>query len=109
MKEKFERLQVFGPNVFLSDGMPASFDGYDVAFIDSINHLGLSEEDLKKLLEVNLQKGISFVFVFHSTKDGNYRGVATFEHLVDISMKVDQGITTMGKNRFGGQGSMQVY
>jgi nucleoside-triphosphatase THEP1 len=109
MKEKFERLNVYHPIIFITDELPESFNGYDVVFIDSVNHLQLSEEDLKKILENNLPKGISFVFVFHSTKEGNYRGVTTFEHLVDISMKVEGGITSIGKNRFGGHGSMKVY
>jgi nucleoside-triphosphatase THEP1 len=109
MKEKFERLDVYHQNIFITDELPQTFNGYDVVFIDSVNHLQLSEDDLKKILENNLPKGISFVFVFHSTKEGNYRGVTTFEHLVDISMKVDGGLTTVGKNRFGGHGAMKVY
>lgn len=109
MKEKFERLQAYHPNIFISEGLPASYDGYDVVFVDSVNYLHLNEDDLKVMLELNMPKGISFVLVFHSTKEGNYRGVATFEHLVDISMKVEAGVTSIGKNRFGGHGSMRVF
>lgn len=109
MKEKFERLRAYHPNIFISAGQPTSYNGYDIVFVDSVNYLHLSEEDLKVLLETNMPKGISFVLVFHSTKEGNYRGVATFEHLVDISMKVEAGVTSIGKNRFGGHGSMRVY
>lgn len=104
LQNKLIRFNI-GTNVFVSEGMPKSFDGYDVILIDSVNALGLKPECLQKLY--NLKKIV--LLVFQSTKTGLFKGDSEFEHDVDISIEVKDGIATQRKNRFGGSGIYKVF
>tara|TARA_B100000795_G_scaffold99684_1_gene73304 strand:+ start:965 stop:1150 length:186 start_codon:yes stop_codon:yes gene_type:complete len=48
----------------------------------------------------------SFIFVFHSTKDGKFKGGNELAHEVDTIIEVENGIAN-GKGRFG-QGEIEV-
>ena len=104
LHEKFKRLKAFHPNIFVTSNLPEQVVGYDFVFIDSVNEMKLTPEDLQKMRIKNPK--ISFVYVFKSTKDGNFRGSQDFEHDVDISVKIENGFALTEKSRFGGSGFM---
>ena len=56
-------------------------------------------------------KSLSHVFITHAHKDGQqYRGDGSWGHEVDIIVRVEKGVATTEKNRFGGEGkSIKVY
>lgn len=60
-------------------------------------------EDLRKL-----DKGQSWVYVFQTTKEGNFRGSQEFEHDVDVSIEVEKFKAHSIKNRFGGKEEINV-
>lgn len=103
LQEKMRRLNLADKNLSIIDTLPNNFNGYDYVFIDSINSLGLEAEDLRKM-----NKDKSYVYIFQSTKDGNFRGSQEFEHDVDTSILVENMIAVARKNRFGGKESVSV-
>lgn len=98
LQEKVIRLNVANGNLDFNDKIPNSISEYDVVFIDSVNTLSLKPEDLR-----NLPKDKAYVFVFQTTKEGNYRGEKDFEHDVDTVVIVSNMKARTGKNRFGGE------
>lgn len=98
LQEKIIRLNVANSNLVLNDKIPASIVDFDVVFIDSVNTLLLNPEDLAKM-----PKGKAYVYLFKTTKDGNYRGSQEFEHDVDTVIEVTDMKAIMHKNRFGGK------
>jgi len=50
----------------------------------------------------------AFVFIFHSTKDGNFRGGQQFAHEVDCIIDVANGVAK-GNGRFGVGGEINVF
>ena len=61
------------------------------------------------LILKSLENQTSFVFIYRTAKDGKYKGLSENEHLVDVSIKVENGLTFNQKNRFGGKGRMNVF
>jgi predicted ATP-dependent serine protease len=74
--------------------------------IDSVSEDDMSPDAIKDLRRKHPRTG--FLFVFHATKDGKFRGATTYEHAVDIVIKVADGIASNDKNRFGSKGEMPV-
>lgn len=109
LQDKFNRMNAFHDNIDIVQHIPSDLSKYAVVFIDSVNHLGLSHEELENMITINKAKNISFVFVFRGTKDGTFRGEETYENLVDCSIKIEEGKTLMMKNRFGGAGEMKIF
>jgi len=109
LKEKFERLSAFSQNIDIAYNLPTYFKVYDFIFIDSVNELGIDPDEVAKLIMKGRQNQTSFVFIYRSTKDGKYKGLSENEHLVDVSIKVENGLTFNQKNRFGGKGRMNVF
>lgn len=107
LQDKFKRLKAFHPNIFISSKLPDSLKGYDFVFIDSVNEMNLEPDDLRKLLHDN--PGISWAYIFKTTKDGKFRGSQDFEHLVDVSVRIEDGEAWAEKGRFGGNGKMIFF
>ncbi|MCQ2741354.1 MAG: AAA family ATPase [Alphaproteobacteria bacterium] len=103
LQEKMRRLNIAHSNLFVIDKLPKDLSGYNVIFIDSINSMGLEPDDILKL-----DKGQSWVYIFQSTKDGNFRGSQEFEHIVDTSIVVENMKAHAIKNRFGGKREINV-
>ncbi len=103
LQEKLKRLKVAHSNLSLVAEMPSSLTPYDVVFIDSVNHAGLTPEELRKL-----PSSISYVYVVQANKKGQYRGSAEILHDVDVSIRVENMVATPEKNRFGGKSSIMV-
>jgi hypothetical protein len=66
--------------------MPLTLAGLDFVFIDSISRGGLEIEDLIKLQEDHPK--IGFIYIFHTTKDGRFRGGNHYAHEVDVIVEV---------------------
>ncbi|MCB0823547.1 MAG: AAA family ATPase [Bacteroidales bacterium] len=109
LREKFDRLNAFSENIDIAYKLPSNFKDYDFIFIDSVNELGINPEEVAKLILKGRQYQTSFVFIYRATKDGKYKGLSENEHLVDVSIKVENGLTFNQKNRFGGKGRMNVF
>jgi len=109
LREKFERLDAFSEKIDIAYRLPATIKDYDFIFIDSVNELGFDPDEVGKLIMKGRQNQTSIVFIYRATKDGKYKGLSENEHLVDVSIKVESGLTLNQKNRFGGKGRMNVF
>ena len=49
----------------------------------------------------------SFIFIYHTTKEGNFKGVNEHAHEVDVIVQVDKGRAT-STGRFNAGGSMEI-
>ena len=94
-------------NLFVSASLPENISSYDFIFLDSVNKMGLSPEDLNRLKLLNPTK--SFVFIFQSTKGGNFRGANSFQHDVDIVIEVPERGKAVQMGRFNQGGEMEIF
>jgi hypothetical protein len=105
LKEKVERLHAIDPNLYVSETIPEDLSDYNFVFIDSVSRADLDLDALRKLKNDNPK--VSFIFIFHSTKDGNFRGKNQFAHDVDVIVKVENGKAT-ANGRFGIGGKIDI-
>ena len=105
LKEKLERLRAIHPNIYVSEDIPNDLSDYDYVFIDSVSRAKLTIEDLNNLKKSNT--GIAFIFVFHTTKNGQFKGQNQFAHDVDVIIEVADG-KAKGNGRFG-WGEVEVW
>lgn len=101
IKEKVERLNAVNRNIDLSDRIPEDISKYNVVVLDSINTMQLTPQQLRDLYYKNPKT--SFVSVFQTTKDGNFKGAQEFEHDADTVIRIEKFTATPQKNRFGGK------
>jgi hypothetical protein len=107
LQMKLNDKNVKHPNLFVSALLPSSLHAYDFIFLDSVNKMGLSPEDLNRLKLLNPTK--SFVFIFQSTKGGNFRGANSFQHDVDIVIEVPERGKAVQMGRFNQGGEMEIF
>ncbi|RYZ27612.1 MAG: hypothetical protein EOO10_12180 [Chitinophagaceae bacterium] len=107
LQKKLNDKAVAHPNLFVSSILPTSLSSYDFIFLDSVNRLGLQPEDLNKLKAANPTK--SFIFIFQSTKDGNFRGANSFQHDVDVVIEVPLKGKAIQMGRFNQGGEISVF
>lgn len=106
LKEKFERLNAIHPNLIIAEKLPENLSSFDFVFIDSVSKAGMTIEQLVRLHKQFPRT--AFVFIFHSTKDGNFRGGQGFAHEVDCIIDVANGVAK-GNGRFGVGGEINVF
>jgi hypothetical protein len=106
LKEKFERLGAIHPNLVIAEKIPDDLTPYQFVFIDSVSKAGLSNADLTRLRKNNPKT--AFVFIFHTTKEGNFRGKQDFAHDVDVIIEVENG-EAKANGRFGIGGRIEVF
>jgi len=94
-------------NLFVSDYLPEDLSDYNFIFLDSVNKLGLSAQDLDALRKSN--PGKSFIFVFQTTKDGNFRGKNEFQHDVDVVIEVAEKGKAIQFGRYNQGGEMSIF
>ncbi len=109
MQDKFERCNAFHDNTDISDKLPKDISSYDLVIIDSVSTLGMTPNQVHRLIEQSRKTNTSLALVYHATKDGQYKGMSENEHLVDMTIMIEGGVTLVGKNRFGGRGQMNVF
>ncbi|PWK15748.1 hypothetical protein LV89_04971 [Arcicella aurantiaca] len=71
---------------------------YKFVVIDSINHMSITPEDLRKLRGLHPDKG--FICILQSTKSGDFKGGNEFEHDADISIRIDKRVADCKKTRY---------
>lgn len=94
-------------NLFVSDYLPENLSEYDFIFLDSVNKLGLGPGDLDALRKT--YKGKSFIFVFQTTKEGNFRGKNEFQHDVDVVIEIPQKGKAVQFGRYNQGGEMDIF
>jgi len=107
LQQKLNDKNVKHPNLFVASILPNDLSLYDFIFLDSVNRLGLTPEDLNRLKKSNPSK--SFIFVFQSTKDGKFRGANTFQHDVDVVIEIPEKGKAVQMGRFNQGGEMQIF
>lgn len=107
LTEKINRLNARHPNLMFAARLPESLMPYDIVVIDSVNSMGLKPEDLKELFLKYPKK--SFIFVFQTTKDGQFKGRQDFEHDVDAVIHCENKTAFSEKNRFGGNKIVSIF
>jgi len=106
LKEKFERLKAIHSGLIVSEKLPEDLSLYQFVFIDSVSKAGLSTEDLNAIQQKYPKT--SFIYIFHTTKDGNFRGKQGFAHDVDVIIDVEKGVAR-ANGRFGTEGTMNIF
>ena len=71
---------------------------YKFVVIDSINHMNITPEDLRKLRGLHPSK--AFICILQSTKSGDFKGSNEYEHDADISIKIENRKAECMKNRY---------
>ena len=105
LKEKIERLKANHPNLFVTDRVPEHLDQFNFVFIDSVSKAGLEISDMDEMRKMN--PNTSFIFIYHTTKEGKFRGVNAHAHEVDVIIEVEKGKAT-STGRFNAGGSVGV-
>jgi hypothetical protein len=107
LQKKLNDKDVAHPNLDVASMLPENLSMYDFIFLDSVNKLGFSPEDLSRLKAFNPTK--SFIFIFQSTKDGAFRGANTFQHDVDVVIEVPEPGKAVQMGRFNQGGEINVF
>lgn len=101
LKDKIQRVGATHSNLHFAENTPPNCSVYKFVFIDSVSRAGMELADLIQLKKRNPKT--AFIYIFHSTKEGKFRGGNEFAHEVDCIIEVRQdGIE--GKGRFGNGG-----
>lgn len=105
LKEKIERLGAQHTNLYITDRVPENLSHYQFVFIDSVSKAGMDVEDIDRLRKLHPET--SFIFIYHTTKEGKFKGVNSHAHEVDVIIQVDKGQAT-STGRFNAGGRMKV-
>jgi hypothetical protein len=89
LKEKVERLKAVHPKLYVAEEIPENFSDFNFVFIDSVSRANLTIEDLNRLRSDYPR--VAFIFIFHTTKNGQFRGQNQFAHDVDVIIEVKDG------------------
>lgn len=102
LKEKIEHLKASHPNLFITDRTPNDVSAYQFVFIDSVSKAGIDIADMEQLRKMHTET--SFIFIYHTTKEGRFKGVNTHAHEVDVIIEVGNGeVKATGRFKAGGQ------
>ncbi len=107
LQKKLNEKHVAHPNLFVSSYLPEDLTGYDFIFLDSVNRLELTPEDLNRLRAKNPSK--SFIFVFQTSKDGKFKGSQSFQHDVDVVIEVPERGKAVQMGRFSQGGEIEIF
>ncbi len=107
LQKKLNDKDVAHPNLYVASVLPENLSSYDFIFLDSVNRLGLSPEDLNRLKISNPAK--SFIFIFQTTKMGNFRGANSFQHDVDVVIEVPEPGKAVQMGRFNQGGEINIF
>lgn len=94
---------------FAANLKKVDLDEYDFLIVDSVTDLGMKLVDYKALRAAH--KHLATILILMNTKDGKFKGVKDWEHVVQIScMLTSHGILTTKKNRYTDVGlTMDVF
>jgi deoxyadenosine/deoxycytidine kinase len=104
LKEKIERLKAHHSNLYITDRVPENLNDFHFVFIDSVSKAGMDVTDIDSLRKMHPE--VSFIFIYHTTKEGKFKGVNEHAHEVDVIVQVEKGKAT-STGRFNAGGSME--
>jgi hypothetical protein len=107
LQKKLNDKNVKHPNLFVSDFLPADLSAYQYVFLDSVNKLQLEPQDLEQIKTEN--PGVSFIYVFQTTKEGNFRGANEFQHDVDVVIEIPAKGKAVQFGRFNQGGELDIF
>lgn len=107
LQKKLKDKDVAHPNLFVADNLPKDLSGYQFVILDSVNKLGLNPKDLSILKTSN--PGVSFIYIFQTTKEGRFRGTNEFQHDVDVVIEVPEKGIAIQNGRFNQGGEMNIF
>ena len=107
LQQKLKDKNVAHDNLFVSDYLPNNVSSYDFVFLDSVNKLALSPEELNKLERKS--PNTSFIYIFQTTKDGDFKGAMEFKHNVDVVIEVPQRGIASQYGRYNQGGEMKIF
>lgn len=107
LQEKLRANDIAHPNLDVAQTLPEDLTGYDFIFLDSVNSLGLSNSDLVALQEHH--PGVSFIYVFQTTKTGSHRGDNESQHNVDVVIQVPEKGLAVQNGRFNQGGILRIF
>jgi hypothetical protein len=107
LQNKLNEKNVKHPNLYVASVLPDDLSMYDFIFLDSVSKLGLTPDELTRLQAMNPTK--SFIFIFQSTKDGNFRGANSFQHDVDVVIEVPEKGKAVQFGRFNQGGEISIF
>ncbi len=107
LQQKLKDKNVSHDNLFVSDYLPKNLSSYDFVFFDSVNKLGLTAQELESLERKYPE--ISFVYIFQTTKDGDFKGAMKFKHNVDAVIEVPQRGIASQYGRYNQGGEMKIF
>jgi deoxyadenosine/deoxycytidine kinase len=105
LKEKIERLKAHHSNLYITDRVPENLNDFHFVFIDSVSKAGMDVNDIDALRKMHPE--VSFIFIYHTTKEGKFKGVNEHAHEVDVIVQVEKGKAT-STGRFNAGGSMMI-
>ena len=105
LKEKIERLKAHHSNLYITDRVPENLNDFNFVFIDSVSKAGMDVNAIDQLRKMH--PDTSFIFIYHTTKEGNFKGVNEHAHEVDVIVQVEKGKAT-STGRFNAGGSMEI-
>jgi deoxyadenosine/deoxycytidine kinase len=104
LKEKIERLKAHHSNLYITDRVPENLNDFHFVFIDSVSKAGMDVNDIDSLRKMHPE--VSFIFIYHTTKEGKFKGVNEHAHEVDVIIQVEKGKAS-STGRFNAGGSME--
>jgi deoxyadenosine/deoxycytidine kinase len=104
LKEKIERLKAHHSNLYITDRVPENLNDFNFVFIDSVSKAGMDVNDIDSLRKMHPE--VSFIFIYHTTKEGKFKGVNEHAHEVDVIVQVEKGKAS-STGRFNAGGSME--
>lgn len=106
LQEKLRETRMAHPNFDSTGALPMDLSDYDFVFLDSVTKLGLSPEDLDELKAE--YPGVSFIYVFQTTKQGAFRGSNGYQHDVDIVIEVPEPGKAIQYGRYNQRSEMDI-
>ncbi len=92
-------------NLFLTDQVPENLGDYNFVFIDSVSKAGMDITEIDHLHKSFPQ--VSFIFIYHTTKEGKFKGVNSHAHEVDVIIQVEKGVAS-STGRFSAGGRLEI-
>ena len=97
-KEKVDRLRVGHPDFKVRPAIPADLSRFDFIVINSVSEGKITPDQIREMKKQS--PGASFILIYHTRKDGDFRGTQEHAHLVDVLVEVKDG-RAFANGRFG--------
>jgi hypothetical protein len=107
LQDKLKDKNVAHPNLVVADAIPNDLSTYEFVFLDSVNKLRLTPEDLEKLKTDNKEK--SFIYILQATIGRQFKGNNEFQRDVDIVIDVPEIGKAVQHGRFNQGGEMDIF